>query len=112
MKRRATAWAAALIAAACLAGCRDTCVDCLCHCSGDGRAAGGETIRIEYYTGFDCGQRCENGPGGCGVGKVSSVECLQTKIVDGKPTAVRCAQAAPVLPAASAPRAAVGSLRR
>ena len=54
-----------------------------------------DTIRLQYYTGFDCGQRCENGPGGCGVGNVSSVECVKTKIVDGKPTTVRCAQADP-----------------
>jgi hypothetical protein len=106
------AWVVGLVVVASLAGCGDTCVDCLCHCSGDGRAGGGETIRLQYYTGFDCGQRCENGPGGCGVGKVRSVECLETKIVDGRPAPVRCAQAAPMLPAASAPRAAVGSARR
>ena len=92
MHTRPMALAALLAGALLFAGC-DTCVDCLCHCSGDGRAAGGETIRIEYYTGFDCGQRCENDPAGCGVGNVSSVECVKTELVDGKPTTVRCAQA-------------------
>ncbi len=94
MRMRAIAWALGLVVAAFGAGC-DTCVDCLCHCSGDGRASGGQTIRIQDHAGFDCGQRCENGPGGCGVGQVSSVECVKTEIVDGKPTAVRCAQADP-----------------
>ena len=91
MKIRALALAMCLVAAAFSMGC-DTCVDCLCHCRS------GDTIQLKYYTGFDCGQRCENGPGGCGVGKVSSVECLETKIVNGRPSTVRCAQAAPARP--------------
>lgn len=78
---------AALLAAALLCGGCDTCVDCVCRCSS------GETVRVQHYTGFDCGQRCENGPGGCGVGKVGSVECVATEVVDGQPTTVRCAQA-------------------
>jgi hypothetical protein len=93
MRMRSMAWAVWLVAATFSAGC-DTCVDCLCHCTS------GETIRLQYYTGFDCGQRCENGPGGCGVGKVRSVECLVTEIVDGRPDTVRCAQADPVGPQA------------
>ena len=91
MRMRSMALAVVMAAAAFSAGC-DTCVDCLCHCTS------GETIRLQHYTGFDCGQRCENGPGGCGVSKVSSVECIDTEIVDGKPTTVRCAQAAPARP--------------
>jgi hypothetical protein len=94
---------AVLCAAVLSAGC-DTCVDCVCHCKSD-NAKPGATIEIRDSSRFDCGQRCENGPDGCGVGKVSYVECVDTKIVNGKPTTVRCAQAAP-LPALSAPRAA------
>ena len=89
MHTRPMALAALLAGALLFAGC-DTCVDCLCHCTRGG------TIRLEYYTGFDCGQRCENGPGGCGAGNVSSVECVKTEIVDGRATTVRCAQADPV----------------
>ncbi len=102
MRLRPPARAVLLAAVALAAGLSvsgDTCVDCLCHCKS------GDTIRLQYYTGFDCGQRCENGPGGCGVGKVNSVECVQTKIVDGRPTSVRCAEAA-APPVAAPARAA------
>jgi hypothetical protein len=104
MRTRSLVLAVSLAAAVLAAGC-DTCVDCLCHCTGNRRAGGGDTVRLQYYTGFDCGQRCENDPGGCGVGNVSSVECLETKIVEGRPTTVRCAQADPSAAAAArAPR--------
>ncbi len=86
MSMRTMALGAVLALAALSLGC-DTCVDCLCRCTS------GETIRLEHYAGFDCGQRCENGPGGCGVAKVSSVECLRTEVVDGTPATVRCAEA-------------------
>jgi hypothetical protein len=98
----ATFWVAVLSAAC------DTCVDCVCHCKSES-AKPGDTIELKASSGFDCGQRCDNDPAGCGAGKVSYVECVDTKIVNGKPTTVRCAQADPP-PARAIPRS--GSPRR
>ncbi len=96
MRMRPMALAVLLAGATLLAGC-DRCIDCMCHC-----ARGGD-LHLTSHAGFDCGQRCENGPDGCGVGNVVSVACLDNKLVNGKPTSVRCAQAETV-PAPARPR--------
>ena len=87
MRMRLVVWGLLLAGSALFAGCK--CVDCMCHCS----SGGAVHITTESGSGFDCDDRCDDNYNGCGAGNVSSAECLDTKLVDGKPTTVRCAEA-------------------